>query len=294
MSKKLPAFQFYPADWRKDPSVQALSYEEKGVWFEILCIMHESDERGKLLLNGKKMPETALARLLGLDNQKVKQILTTLIDFGCARVEPETGVIYSKRMVKDEHIRMIRKEAGKKGGNPGLVKQKATTQVKQKPTPSSSSSSSSSDKHSKGKQIKEEDPQPKRQLIATLAALGFQVTQVHTPKVVGLIAHWETAGLTPEELTNLVESLRQRDPNKTFGPAYLEQPVKSYLETRNGQGNTSRNQGNGSGKNKHQIAADLIQADIERCFGTGSSIDGIHGEDEADIPGEVDGEVIHH
>ncbi len=123
---KLPAIQFYPGDWRKDPGVQALGYFERGVWFEILCILWESEQRGKLLLNGKKMPEEALARLLGLETEKCKQILSKLVDYGVAKIEPETGIIYNARMVRDEEIRSKRKEAGKKGGNPNLLKQKTS------------------------------------------------------------------------------------------------------------------------------------------------------------------------
>lgn len=141
---KLPAFQFYPADWRKDSAVQSLDYETRGIWFEILCIMHESEERGVLLLNGKPMPENALARLLGLDNQILTTRLTTLLTYGVARRRDEDGALFSKRMVCDEKLRQIRKVAGSKGGNPVLLNQKPTTQVNQNPTPSSSSSSSSS------------------------------------------------------------------------------------------------------------------------------------------------------
>jgi hypothetical protein len=96
--------------------------------------MHESEQRGKLLLNGLKMPENVLARLLGLDKQILTTTLTTLLTYGVVKVEKETGVLYSKRMVSDELLRQIRSEAGKLGGNPML---------KQKPTPSSTSSSSS-------------------------------------------------------------------------------------------------------------------------------------------------------
>jgi hypothetical protein len=137
---KLPAIQFYPGDWRKDPGVQALSFHDRGVWFEIILLMHESDERGKLLLNGKPMPEIALARLLGLDNQILTTTLTTLLDFGVASRCQETGAIVCRRMLRDENLRNIRKEAGSKGGNPILLKQKSTTVVKQKRTPSSSTS----------------------------------------------------------------------------------------------------------------------------------------------------------
>ena len=139
---KLPAIQFYPADWRKDPGIQALSYEERGVWFELLCLMHESSKRGYLFLNGKAISEERLAIILNLDNHKVKQILTTLLDCGVASLCEETGAIVSRRMVRDDLLIQIRRNAGKQGGNPILLKQKTTTPVKQNPTPSSSSSSS--------------------------------------------------------------------------------------------------------------------------------------------------------
>lgn len=154
---KLPAFQFYPGDWRRDPAVQSLSYFDRGVWLEILCLMHESEQRGKLLLNGKKMPNEALARLLGLDKQILTKTLDTLLEYGVASIDEETEALMSRRMVRDEKIRQIRKEVGKKGGNPNLVNQKSnqtTTKNKielnQNSTPSSSSSSSTTNKISGG------------------------------------------------------------------------------------------------------------------------------------------------
>jgi hypothetical protein len=142
MSKihKLPAMQFYVGDWRKDPGVQALNFHDRGVWFEMLCIMHESEERGKLMLNGSIMPDDALARLLGLDKQILTTTLTTLLTYGvCSRCD-DTGAIVCRRMIRDENLRKIRAECGKQGGNPNLVNQKSTTMVNQKSTPSSSSS----------------------------------------------------------------------------------------------------------------------------------------------------------
>ncbi len=107
--------------------------------------MHESEQRGKLLLNGKVMPDEALARLLGLDKQILTKTLTTLIEYGVASRCEDTGALMNRRMVRDETLRLIRQQAGKKGGNPLLVKQKSTktkNEVKQKSTPSSSSSPS--------------------------------------------------------------------------------------------------------------------------------------------------------
>lgn len=142
---KMPAMQFYPADWRKDLAVQSLGYHDRGVWFEMLCLMHESSERGVLLLNGAPMAEEVVARLLGLDNQTFNQTLGTLLTYGVAKRRQEDKAIFSKRMVEDEKLCQIRRKAGKLGGNPALLKLKQTTEDKQNTTPSSSSSSSSSD-----------------------------------------------------------------------------------------------------------------------------------------------------
>lgn len=117
---KLPSFQFYPGDWRKDPGVQALTYHDRGVWFEILCMMFESEQRGKLLLNGKPISDDALARLLGLGPQVLTNTLTTLLDFGVASRDPQTGALICRRMVRDEDVRVKRAEGGKLGGNPVL------------------------------------------------------------------------------------------------------------------------------------------------------------------------------
>lgn len=150
---KLPSIQFYPGDWKRDPGIQSLGFFERGVWMEILFLMHESSERGVLLLNGKPMTEQALANCLGLDNQILTTTLTTLLDSGVASRRESDGALMNRRMVRDEKLRQTRTKAGSQGGNPALLKQKSTSQVNQIPTtgvnqiptPSSSSSSSSSD-----------------------------------------------------------------------------------------------------------------------------------------------------
>lgn len=143
---KIPAWQFYPGDWKKDLGVQALSFHERGVWLEILLLMFDSEDRGKLIINGKILTAEAIGRIIGLDKQNATKVITKLIDMGVAKVD-ENGAIYNKRMVRDEEIRRIRKECGGMGGNPSLLNQKSnqslTTGVKVFPTPSSSSSSSS-------------------------------------------------------------------------------------------------------------------------------------------------------
>lgn len=145
---KQPSFQFYPGDWKRDAGVQSLSFEERGVWFEMMLLMFESAERGKLVFGtGTPMPEDAVARSLGLDRQRYVQILRKLLDYGVASKEEETGIIYCRRMVRDAELSKKRAECGKLGGNPNLLNQNSSKREakpnqsgKQNPTPSSSSS----------------------------------------------------------------------------------------------------------------------------------------------------------
>ena len=148
---KRPAFQFYPADWRKDAALQSCSLEAQGLWVNILCIAHECDPYGHLVVNGNPMQAPQIARLVGLPAKECGALLQELETAGVfSRLE--NGCIYSRRMVKDERLRKIRAEAGRLGGNPDLlgrkVNQNLTTednqQDKQSLTPSSSSSSSTS------------------------------------------------------------------------------------------------------------------------------------------------------
>lgn len=122
---KLPALHFYPGDWAKDPGIQALDLFHRGLWLELLFRMHESPERGVLLLNGKPYPIEALAHALRVDKQILTNGLTKLLDYGVASMR-EDGAIFSRRMVRDEDVRQKRIKAGFMGGNPDLLKQKST------------------------------------------------------------------------------------------------------------------------------------------------------------------------
>lgn len=137
--KKLPAFQFYPGDWRKDPGIQSLDYETRGIWFEMILFMHESERRGLLLLNGAAPDEEALARMLGIGSSKMRELKAKLLASGVASIELKTGAIMNRRMF---NLHEVRSKAGSIGGSKAQAKLKQT--FKQNIRPSSSSSTSSS------------------------------------------------------------------------------------------------------------------------------------------------------
>lgn len=150
---KRPAFQFYPADWRKDLELQSCGIAARGLWVEMMCVMHEAEPYGHLTLNGKAMTENQAASACRVTLRQYRELLAELQAAGVPRVNAD-GVIYSDRMVRDEQIRAARAEGGKAGaehgqkgashGKKGGRPKKETGDEKPpfKPSPSSSSSSS--------------------------------------------------------------------------------------------------------------------------------------------------------
>ncbi len=162
---KRPAFQFYPADWRRDAALQSCSVAARGLWIELICVMHDCEPYGVLSVNGKPMSAAQVARLVGEQEKVVARLMAELEDAGvCGR--DEQGRLFSRRMVKDEGVREARSagghggaehghkgaEHGKKGGRPrkseagsggdGKTPLKTPLDGFGKPPPSSSSSSS--------------------------------------------------------------------------------------------------------------------------------------------------------
>jgi hypothetical protein len=151
MSKN-PAFQFYPGDWQHDSSLRSCSLAAKGLWIEMICIMHQATPYGYFLVNQKTPSRLTCSRLFGCTPDEYEGYLRELEEMGVFSKDDE-GRIFSRRMIKDEYIRKVRRDAGLKGGNPNLthknllnqmVNQHLNQRSKQNPTPSSSSSSSTS------------------------------------------------------------------------------------------------------------------------------------------------------
>lgn len=137
---KLPAFQFYPADWLNDIKLQSCSLSAQGLLVNLMCLMHQANPYGYLTINNLVPDDKTVAKLLRLHHKTYHSSLIELLLYGVLK-RSETGVIYCARMVEDEQLRDVRRKAGKLGGSP-LLKQTVKQEVKQKSTPSSSSSSS--------------------------------------------------------------------------------------------------------------------------------------------------------
>lgn len=140
---KRPAFQWYPGDARRDVALQACSLEARGLWREMMDLMHDGTPYGHLTAGDVPMNDEQLGRIVGIPAARARKLLTEL-ETHRVFSRNDDGVIFSRRMVRDEHIRTVRATCGKLGGNPALVdnpevkvlvKQTSKQTRKQKPTP---------------------------------------------------------------------------------------------------------------------------------------------------------------
>lgn len=116
---KRPAFQFYPGDWLQDASLRMCSIGARGLWIDMICLMHQGSPYGHLKVKDKVITEVELARLSGGELGEVKCWLSEMEDAGVFSRTDE-GVIFSRRMTQDERLREARSSGGKEGGNPKL------------------------------------------------------------------------------------------------------------------------------------------------------------------------------
>ncbi len=118
---KLTAIMFYPGDWLRD-DVSGCSLSAQGLWLRMMILMHDSERYGHLCLNGSPIPPESISRRCGCDS--LAQYETLLAELESARVPSRTnnGILFSRRMVKDDKKRRDARIYGKKGGNPSLKK----------------------------------------------------------------------------------------------------------------------------------------------------------------------------
>lgn len=118
-TKKMPWFKFHVAAWRDEASLKMCSRVARSVWIDLLTYMHEAEPYGHLLIVGKEPTIAALAGLLALSIEDTKAIMEEL-ETNNVFSRNSRGVIYSRRMIRDEKKRLEGVKTGPMGGNPTL------------------------------------------------------------------------------------------------------------------------------------------------------------------------------
>lgn len=116
-----PWMKFYPSDWRGSTSLKLVSMAARGLWIEMLCIMHEAEPYGHLIHRGSPLDDRRLAAMVGQPIECITEWLAELEREGVFE-RKRNGVIFSRRMEADEQKRRKARDNGKMGGNPSLSK----------------------------------------------------------------------------------------------------------------------------------------------------------------------------
>jgi hypothetical protein len=111
--------KFYPSDWRSDPMLRLCSLAARGLWAELICLMHEAEPYGSMLVNGKRINKVQMAALVGVPEKECSALMLELEGAGVFSRDPD-GTIYSRRMRRDHEKALKDKANGRSGGNPKL------------------------------------------------------------------------------------------------------------------------------------------------------------------------------
>lgn len=150
MASKRPSFQFYPGDWLRSTDLRSCSVGARGLWIDMICLMHEGNPYGHLKVGDKVILPVNLAMMVGATLEEVTKWLEELEKSGVFSVK--NGCIVCRRMIRDERIRESRASGGVLGGNPALLKRgKVNLPANLPPTPAVAFASASSSSKPKNK-----------------------------------------------------------------------------------------------------------------------------------------------
>jgi DNA-binding Lrp family transcriptional regulator len=242
---KLPSLQFYPGDWMKDPAVRSVTVAARGLWIDMLCLMHESDRRGYLQhATGRPVSSEQLARMTGCSASEVARLLRELEECGVFS-RTDAGVIYNRRMVLDERKRVLCSDAGRRGGGSPAFKGRVKGGSKGEGKGLTKASSSSSVSYSNSLSPREweagrgeaapDRPEglgrhpaliaywEKFRLVPSIGAqqqIEQEVTDLERWRAV--LDYWEAGSWRPESIPKMLERYRETDPAATGEDRYVD------------------------------------------------------------------------
>lgn len=111
-AKKLCYIHFYPNDWLSDERVRSVSPAARGLWIDLLCIMHKNDPRGYLQrADGAPYSTEQISSMTGICHDFAIGLLSELLSSGVAS-QTDEGVIFNRRMVREGDLSEKRAIAG--------------------------------------------------------------------------------------------------------------------------------------------------------------------------------------
>ena len=93
---KIPYMRFYPGDWLSDPKVRRLTWEQKGIYIDMLSLMWKNGENASL----PDDPD-AIASMLGIQKRKFLKIFRVFFEKNFEIFFRADGRIFQKRVLSE-------------------------------------------------------------------------------------------------------------------------------------------------------------------------------------------------
>jgi hypothetical protein len=122
--------KFWWHDWDTDRGLRSCSFGAQGLWMRLLCVMHDADPVGYLVVNGRPPSLRQIVDMCGGTAQEVAKLMRELESNGVFSRAMPGKVIYNRRMVRDSALSEAGRQWGKQGGNPILTGKKPKTRPK--------------------------------------------------------------------------------------------------------------------------------------------------------------------
>lgn len=128
MKKRWRKFNF--VEWRSDADLRRCSREARSMWLDLVGLIYEAEDGGRLSIKGRAPTDKELAEILGDDPRAVRRLMGELQAAGVFDIE--ANFVVSRRISREEHQAKIAREYGQRGGNPSL-KNKAKAEKRVNP-----------------------------------------------------------------------------------------------------------------------------------------------------------------
>lgn len=111
---ELPWFKFHVRDWQAEEGLAFCSIAARGLWIELMCLMHQVEPYGHLLIKGKPPTDRQLNVLLRVPMVELVRLMQELEDNDIFS-RTDDGIIFSRRMVRDAELHEEMSNRGQKG-----------------------------------------------------------------------------------------------------------------------------------------------------------------------------------
>lgn len=238
---KLPAMPWYSGDWFKDSGLQRCSLAARGLWFELCLRMWDCAERGVLITGSRPWSHAEVAALISGPEKQTLACLDELLREGVASCD-KRGAIFSRRMVRDEQVRQVRKMAGSKGG---FATAKRVARASAKRVANSETETETEKKNLKKRGERGEKIAKSARKARAADPVWDALADVFYPSgiapgqrrhVGALVRDFKAKGATPDELVKRVERYKRAWPDHACTPNAMLEHWDEFAEEKQKRG----------------------------------------------------------